>query len=85
MTEGRKRDGLRSLATKRLQCPVFRRPWDLEVCNAETTKHTRKIQQRADLALVLWEAVVGVRVYNNNKKRAPPNRSLSPKNTVKTK
>ncbi len=62
MTEGRRENGSRSLTTKRLQCPVFRRPWDLEVRDAETTKRTRKVQQRADLTLVFWEAVVDVRI-----------------------
>ena len=41
---------------------MFRRPWDLEVRDAETAEDTRKVQQRAYLALVLWEAVIGIRV-----------------------
>ena len=32
-----KEDGLRSLAAKRLQRSVLRRPRNLKVCNAETT------------------------------------------------
>ena len=55
-----KEDDLRSLAAKRLQRSVLRRPWDLKVCNAETTQHTREVQQRANLSRVFREAVVGV-------------------------
>jgi len=38
-------------------------PRHLVECNAETAHHARKVQQRADLALVLREAVIGERVY----------------------
>jgi hypothetical protein len=39
---------------------MFGRPWDLKVCNAETTQHTREVLQGANLALIPREAVVGV-------------------------
>jgi hypothetical protein len=56
----RKEDELRSLAAKRLQRSMFGRPWDLKVCNAETTQRTREVQQCANLSLVFREAVVGI-------------------------
>jgi hypothetical protein len=55
-----KEDYLRSLAAKRLQRSVLRRPRNLKVCNAETTQHTRELQHRANLSRGFWEAVVGV-------------------------
>lgn len=39
------------------------RPRHLVECNAETAHHARKVQQRADLALVFREAVIGECIY----------------------
>lgn len=58
-------DDLRSLAAKRLQRSVLRRPRNLKVCNAETTEHTREVQQRANFSRVFRETVVGVGILGD--------------------
>jgi hypothetical protein len=53
-------DDIRSFAAECLQRSVLHRPRDLEVRDAETTQHTRKVQQCANLSLVLRETVFDV-------------------------
>lgn len=40
------------------------RPRHLVECNAETAHHARKVEQRAYLALVFREAVIGEGIYD---------------------
>jgi len=53
-------DDIRSFDAECLQRSVLYRPRDLEVRDAETTQHTRKVQQRANLTPVFRETVVDV-------------------------